>query len=52
MGEMRNVYNISVGKPEWKHSKNRRRWEGSDRMNRGEVWWEGAEWMHLAQDRG
>jgi hypothetical protein len=40
MGEMRNAYNILVGKPE------RRRPLGSPRSR-----WEGEDWMLLAQDR-
>jgi hypothetical protein len=37
------AYKIFVGKP--------RTWEVSVKMDFREVWWEGVEWMHLAQDR-
>jgi hypothetical protein len=30
--------------------KTRRRWEDNIRINLKEMWWEGVEWMHLAQD--
>jgi hypothetical protein len=52
MGEMRNVYNILAGKPEWKRpfGRLRRRWEDI-RIDIREIRWEGVEWMHLAQDR-
>jgi hypothetical protein len=29
-----------------------RRWEDNIRMDLREIWWEGVNWMHLAQDRG
>jgi hypothetical protein len=53
MGEMRNVYNILVGKPERKRplGRPRCRWEDHIRMNLREIGWEGVEWMHLVQDR-
>jgi hypothetical protein len=37
---MRNAYNISVGKPEWKRplGRSRRRWEDNIRMNLREIW--------------
>jgi hypothetical protein len=40
MGETRNVYNILVGKPEWKISLGRPRcgWEDSIRMYLREIW--------------
>jgi hypothetical protein len=49
---MRNVYNIFVGKPEVKRSlgRPRRRWEDNIRMDLREIWWEGVDVMHLAQD--
>jgi hypothetical protein len=52
MGETRNSYNISVGKPEEKRSlgKPRRRWEDNIRMDPRKIWWEVVDWIHLAQD--
>jgi hypothetical protein len=52
MGEMRNAYNIFVGKPEGKRplGRPRRKWEGNIRMHLRElrtVWTR----SHLAQDR-
>jgi hypothetical protein len=53
MRDMVNAYSIFVGKPEGKRTlgRPRRRWEGSIRMDLREIWWEGVDWMHLAQDR-
>jgi hypothetical protein len=53
MGEMRNMYKILVGKPEWKRPflRPRRRWEDNIRMGLREIGWELVHWMHLAQDR-
>jgi hypothetical protein len=53
MGEMRNVYNILVRKPEGKRpiGRPRCRWKGNIRMNLREIGWEGMDRMHLAQDR-
>jgi hypothetical protein len=41
MGEMRNAYNILVGKPEWKRplGRARRGWEDNIRMDRKKVGW-------------
>jgi hypothetical protein len=52
MGEMKNSYNILVGKPEGKRSfgRPRRRWEDNIGMDFWEVGWERVDWMHLAQD--
>jgi hypothetical protein len=52
MGEMRNAYNILVGKPEGKRplGRPRHRWEGNVRMDLREIQWEGVDEMHLAQD--
>jgi hypothetical protein len=52
-GEMRNAYNILVGKPEWKKPLLRPwdRWEYNIRMDLREIEWEGVDWMHLAQLR-
>jgi hypothetical protein len=54
MGEMRNTVNISVGKPEGKRppGRPRRRWKINFRMDLTETGLEGADWMHLAEDRG
>jgi len=48
MGEIRNAYNILVGKPEGTRSleSSRRRW-----MNLGEVVWKSVDRMHLAQEK-
>jgi hypothetical protein len=53
MGQMRNEYNILVGKPEGKRPLGRpkRRWEDI-RMDLREIVWEAVDYMHLAQDRG
>jgi hypothetical protein len=53
MDDMRNAYNILVGKLEGKRplGRPRRRWEDNIRMDLREIGWEGVDWMHLAQDR-
>jgi len=53
MGEMRMHTKILVGKPEGKRllGRPRRRWEDNIKMNLKEIGWEGAYWIHLAQDR-
>jgi hypothetical protein len=55
MGEIRNTYNILVGKPEGKRPlrRPRRRWEDNIniRMDLRETVWEGVDWIHQAQDR-
>jgi hypothetical protein len=53
MGEMRNAYNILVGKPEGKRQLGRPKhgWEDDIGTYRREVVWEGVDWFHLAQDR-
>jgi hypothetical protein len=50
--QLRNSYNISVGKPEGKrpHGRRWRIWEDNIRMDLREIGWEGVDWMHLAQD--
>jgi fatty-acid desaturase len=54
MGEMRNAYNILVGKLERKRplGRSRHRWEDDIRMDVREIWWEGVDWMLLTQNRG
>jgi hypothetical protein len=53
MGQMRNIYKIFVGNPEWKRPLGRPRYRLEDniRMDLGEIGQEGVDWMHLAQDR-
>jgi hypothetical protein len=53
MREMRNAYNILVGKPEGKRLLGRpgHRWEGNIRMDVREIGWESVDWIHLAYDR-
>jgi hypothetical protein len=53
MGEMRNAYNISVGKRERKKPRGRprSRWEDNIIMDLREIGREGVDWIHLAQDR-
>jgi hypothetical protein len=52
-GEMRNAYNILVGKSEGKTPLGRARHRCDDniRMDLKEMGWGGVKWMHLAQDR-
>jgi hypothetical protein len=49
MGETRNAYRISVGKPEEKRP--RRRWVDNIKMDLGETGRDGIDWIDLAQDR-
>jgi hypothetical protein len=54
MVEMRNGYNILVGKPEGKRPLGRPRSrleDNNNKMDLKEIWWEGVDWMHLVQDR-
>jgi hypothetical protein len=53
VGEMREVYNILIGKHEGKRpvGRHRHRWENNSRTNLSEIRWEGVDWIHLAQDR-
>jgi hypothetical protein len=53
MEEMRNVYNILVGKPEGMRplGRPRSRWEDNIAMDLIETVWEGVDWINLAQDR-
>jgi hypothetical protein len=52
MEEMRNVYNILVGKLEGKRPLGRptRMWEDGDIIRHREVRWEDVDCIHLAQD--
>jgi hypothetical protein len=51
MGEMRNVYNILVGKYERKRplARPRHRWKASIKMDLREIGWEYVDWIHLAR---
>jgi hypothetical protein len=53
MGEMRNAYNIVVGKPEGKRSlgRPRHRWEDNIKMVCRKIGSEGVDWFHVAQDK-
>jgi hypothetical protein len=53
MGEMRNAYNILVGKSEVKRPFGipRLRWEDNIKMDLKEIGWEGVDWIHQVQDR-
>jgi hypothetical protein len=53
MREMRNAYDILVGKYEGKRPLRMpsRRLEDTIRTDLREIGWESVEWMHLAQDR-
>jgi hypothetical protein len=51
MEQMRNSYNILVGKFEGKRplGRPRHRWEGNVRMGIREIGWEEVEWSHVVQ---
>jgi hypothetical protein len=53
MGKMRNVDKVLVGEHEWKIplGRPRYRWEDNIRMDLRKMGWDGADWMHLTQDR-
>jgi hypothetical protein len=53
MGEMRNAYNILVGKPEGKRplGRPRHRWESNIKMDLIETEFGGVDWINLAQNR-
>jgi hypothetical protein len=51
--DMRNVYNILIGKPEGKRplGRSRHRWEDNIKMDLKEILWEVVDWINLAKDR-
>jgi hypothetical protein len=53
MGEQRNAYRLSVGKPEGRRplGRPRRRWVDNIKMDLLEIGWGGVDWIGLAQDR-
>jgi hypothetical protein len=53
IGEKRNAYRISVGKPEGKRplGRPRRKWADNIKMDVREIGWDGMGWIDLAQDR-
>jgi hypothetical protein len=53
MGEKRNTYRLLVGKPEGRRllRRPRCRWMDNVRMDLGEIGWDGADWIDVAQDR-
>jgi hypothetical protein len=53
MGDTRNAYRISVGKPEGKRPlrRPRRRWVDNNETDLREIRWDGVDWIELAQDR-
>jgi hypothetical protein len=53
MRQMKHAYKILVGKLDGKIllGRPRRKWEDNIRMDLREIWWEGVNWIHLAQDR-
>jgi hypothetical protein len=53
MGEVRDAYNILVGRPEGRRSlgRPRRRWEDNIKMDLREIGFWDVDWIHWAQDR-
>jgi hypothetical protein len=53
MGEVRDAYNILVGRPEGRRplGRPRRRWEDNIKMDLGEVGFGDVDWIYWAQDR-
>jgi hypothetical protein len=53
MGEGRGVYRVLVGRPESKRPlrRPRHRWENNVKMDLREIGIDGANWIHLTQDR-
>jgi hypothetical protein len=52
-GEKRNSYRILVGKPEGKRplGRPRSRWVDNNKMDLGEIGWDGMDWIDLPQNR-
>jgi hypothetical protein len=52
MGKGRKMYRVILGNSEGKKpfGRPRRRWEYGIKMDLGKIGWEGAEWIHQAQD--
>jgi hypothetical protein len=53
MREMRSAFKILVGKSEENRllRKTNFRWEDNIKMDIKETWWDGVNWIHLAQER-
>jgi hypothetical protein len=53
MGEVRNAYNILVGRPEGRRplGRPRRRWEDNMKMDLREIRFWDVDWIHWTQDR-
>jgi hypothetical protein len=53
MGEVRDAYNILVGRPEGRSPQGRLRcrWEDNIKMDLREIGFGDMDWIHLAQDR-
>jgi hypothetical protein len=53
MGEVRDAYNIVVGRPEGRRplGRPRRRWEDNIKMDLREIGFGNADWIDLAHDR-
>jgi hypothetical protein len=53
VGEKRNAYRTSMGKPEENRPLGRPkyRWVDNIKMDLREIGWDGMDWIHLAQDR-
>jgi hypothetical protein len=53
MGEVRDAYNMLIGRPEWRRplGRPRRRWEDNIEMDLREIGFGDVDWIYLAQDR-
>jgi hypothetical protein len=53
MGELRDAYNILIGRPEGRRplGRPRRRWEDNIKMDLREIGFGYEDWIHFAQDR-
>jgi hypothetical protein len=54
MREKRNPYRILVGRPEGKSplGRPRHRWVNNIKIDLRKIWWDGVDWIDLAQGRG